>query len=139
MQTITKEKMMVAGVATAALVGYGIYSMMSGKEDNKGEKMLSGKVFNDVNMAKQNYLYKKEAFKRSGDVSKVSYKIGYALIRGGKSYHGRVEMKFTLVGGSLPDDLFADFHGESITGLCINGTYIEGGEPFKDHRIYFDK
>ena len=52
MQTITKEKMMVAGVATAALVGYGIYSMMSGKEDNKGEKMLSGKVFKDVNMAK---------------------------------------------------------------------------------------
>jgi len=74
--------MLVAGVATAALVGYGIYSMMPGKADDCCNNM--NMEFKDANANEKKFLYKKEAFKRSGDVSRVSYKIGYALIRGGK-------------------------------------------------------
>ena len=69
----------------------------------------------------------------------MSYKIGLALPRGGKLYHGRVEIQFTLVNGNLPDDLFVDYNGQTVTCLVINGTIVSKGNPFHDHRIYFDK
>lgn len=136
MQNISNNKMIVAGVATAALVGYGLYTMMGSKGDEECHHQMN-MIFKDKNFAEKKFLYKTEAFKRSGDVSRVSYKIGYALLKGGKQYHGRVEIKFSL--SRVPDDLFVDYHGDSVTGLCINGKDVNEGEPFRDHRIYFDQ
>jgi hypothetical protein len=44
------------------------------------------KGFTDVAFEEQRSLYKTDAFVRSGQVSNVSYKVAYALNRGGETF-----------------------------------------------------
>lgn len=84
-------------------------------------------------------LYKTEAFKRSEEVSDVSYRLAYALLKGGETFEGQVEVKFTLSEQSAKsEDIFVDYRGEKVHKLVVNGNQVTSGTPFRDHRIYFD-
>ena len=97
-------------------------------------------MFIDANAEGVKTLYKKEAFKRSSEVQDVFYKLAYALNRGGDTFEGQVIINFSLTSeGKNSDDIFVDYRGKSLHTLEINGTTITQGEPFHDHRIYFDK
>lgn len=64
-------------------------------------------------------LYEKEAMQRSKDITNVSYKLAYALLRGGQNFHGQVEITFDL---SEPNDnIFADYKGEQVHKIIVNG------------------
>ena len=61
-----------------------------------------------------------------------------ALLRGGKTYQGHVEIKFTLTATSAKSDqIFVDYRGEQVLALWINGEQVLEGTPFRGHRIYF--
>jgi len=71
-------------------------------------------------------------------VSAVSYKLAYALLRGGETFHGQVDIKFTLTDESAQSDkIFVDYKGERVLWLIVNGQKVTDGEPFRDHRVYF--
>ena len=78
--SLSKEIQYAVVAASALAVGYSIYSYMSPKECPYG--------FIDVAKAEKRPLYKKEAYQRSQDVTDVQYQLAYALIKGGKTYHG---------------------------------------------------
>ena len=66
---------------------------------------------------------KEEIYQRSKDISNVSYKLAYALLRGGQSFHGRVEMSFTLTAEAAESDrIFCDYRGKEVRELVVNGT-----------------
>jgi aminopeptidase N len=74
---------------------------------------------------------------RSKDISEVRYQIAYAMLRGGKNYHGQVKIQFTLNKGADLDSVFVDYRGEKVLRLSVNGSQVTEGSPFRDHRIYF--
>jgi len=46
----------------------------------------------------------------------------YALLRGGKTYQGQVEIAFTLTAASAKSEkIFVDYRGEKVLELFING------------------
>jgi len=62
------------------------------------------------------------------------------LLRGGKNFHGQVEVKFSLSAESAKsDNIFIDYKGHKVLKLVINGTKVTDGEPFREHRVYFRK
>ena len=70
-------------------------------------------VFTDASADGVKTLYKTEAIKRSQEVSDVSYRLAYALLRGGETFHGYVEVNFTLTeASSKSDDIFLDYRGK---------------------------
>ena len=134
-----------------ALVGYGIWAYVRapapGEEEPKEteDKSITAleesfKFFSDPTTKEVKTLYKTEADKRSEQVSDVSYRLAYALNRGGETFHGKVEVSFSLTKQSAEaDDIFVDYRGDKVHSLEINGNSVTTGNPFRDHRIYFDK
>lgn len=57
-------------------------------------------------------LFFKQARMRKFVISGLRYKLALALLRGSKTFHGQVYIRFTME--SLIDTLFLDFTGESI-------------------------
>ena len=82
-------------------------------------------------------LYRTEAFERSAQVSNAKYRIAYALLRGGERFHGQSKITFDLK--EVSDKIFVDYRGEKLLSLKVNGNQITEGNPFRDHRIYFDQ
>ena len=100
----------------------------------------SSTVFTDTAADGIKTLYKTEANKRSEAVSDVSYRLAYALLRGGEHFHGYIEVKFSLSDASATsDDIFLDYRGKELQSLVINGQAVTTGTPFHDHRIYLPK
>ena len=112
MEKPNKAPMQVlAAGAAIAVAGYGLYSYMADKDGEAGgegteqaateaelaegrspalRKQVSERFefFTDPGYAEPHSLKKEEADKRSGQVSNVSYKTAYALLRGGDNFHG---------------------------------------------------
>ena len=82
-------------------------------------------------------LWEKEAMQRSKDISNVSYKLAYALLRGGETFHGQVEINFTL--NQPSDTIFADYKGEKVHKIIVNGQTVEDPKAYRNHKIYFPK
>ena len=100
----------------------------------------SSTVFTDAAAEGIKTLYKTEAIKRSQEVSDVSYRLAYALLRGGETFHGYIEVQFSLTDASAKsDDIFLDYRGKELLSLVINGKQVTEGTPFHDHRIYLPK
>lgn len=78
---------------------------------------------------------------RSQFIKDVSYKITYALIKGGVNFHGQVEVTFTLENEPTVDDdfFFLDYKGEQVHSIAINNDYVTDGQWFRDDRVYLDK
>lgn len=133
----------IAGTATVvSLLGYGFYTYMSGAGPNKQaesqDDLATLSFFKDANADKMSYLYKKEAMQRSADISDVEYKVAYALLRGGETFHGQVDIKFSLSATSCKsENIFCDYRGEKVLWLTVNGQKATKANLFRDHRIYF--
>jgi hypothetical protein len=54
------------------------------------------KYFVDVAAKESRPLYKKEAYARSEQIENVSYRLAYALYKGGETFEGQVEIKFDI-------------------------------------------
>ena len=106
-------------------------------EEQKNSEPLAPGVFVDASAEGVKTLYRKEAFERSTVVKNVKYRIAYALLRGGERFHGQSKITFDLT--EVSDKIFVDYRGEKILSLSVNGNQIISGNPFRDHRIYFDK
>lgn len=147
--SISKEQSYVVAGAAIAVIGYGIWAYVSAAEADQPQDKIgkhvsvieeAHKFFEDTDKEAKQTLYKTEAFKRSDMVSDVSYKLAYALNRGGETFQGHVEMKFTLSHDSCKsDDIFVDYRGDKVHILNINGKILSGGNPFHGHRIHFPK
>ena len=74
---------------------------------------------------------------RSNDVGNVHYKVALALLRGGKTFHGHVEIKFNLYKDIPMHDVFVDYKGSKVLKLVVNGEHVKTGTPFRDHKIIF--
>jgi len=62
-----------------------------------------------------------------------------ALLKGGEHFHGQSVIKFDLNETSASSEkIFVDYRGDKILSLVVNGNKILEGNPFRDHRIYFD-
>ena len=78
-------------------------------------------------------LYRTEAFSRSTYVENIRYRIAYALLRGGETFHGLSKINFTLSAQSIKDIekndhkdiVFVDYRGEKVFSLVINGKKVE--------------
>ena len=85
-------------------------------------------------------LYKKEALLRSEKIDNVSYRLVYAMLPGGKTFRGQVEISFnlkeTLNDGSMTEWAFLDYKGAAVHWVTNNGKDITGSTVFKDDRIY---
>lgn len=165
MQNVSTEtKQIAATTAAAALIGYGIwaYSRSSNQQPGEegeqitkagtGQSGLSQSLrsvtlerqaavtsFVDAAQDGVKTLYKAEAIKRAGEVSDVSYRLAYALLRGGETFEGQVQVTFTLTADSAKSDsIFVDYRGEKVHSLVINDQSVAKGNPFRDHRVYFD-
>lgn len=69
----------------------------------------------------------------------MSYKLAYALNRGGETFEGQIEIKFSVGADFVKaDDIFVDYKGKYVRRLEINGNKVTQGNPFRDHRIYFE-
>jgi len=95
--SLSKEQtQLIAAGAAIAVIGYGIWSWVQNKGESEGQendKKLTvieeaHKLFVDAQAEGVKTLYKKEAFKRSSEVTDVSYKLAYALNRGGDTFEG---------------------------------------------------
>src|SRR5688572_27101078 len=92
----TKDKILLcAGIATGAVMAQVLYNYYKSKPDQPNIT-IEEKGFTDANYEEQKNLYKTEAFIRSEIISEVNYKIALALLKGGESFHGQVEVTFTM-------------------------------------------
>jgi aminopeptidase N len=130
-----------AAVAAVAVAGYATYSMMGSEKSTTGEETApsgskGSNVLKDEGTDEMRTLYRTDANKRAEIIKDVSYKIGYALIRGGKTFHGQVLIKFTL---SSVEDTFLDYTGESLSWVRVNGKEITDYNPFANDKINIKK
>jgi hypothetical protein len=94
--------------------------------------------FNDAEAREHKFISKADCEARSKAITDVNYTLALALLRGGKTFHGDVKIAFTLK--EVPaDGLFVDYKGKMVLRLVVNGTRVMKGNPFRDHRVYFDK
>ena len=131
---------------------------MQGEEEVKVEEEevkvaeddLGWEGFTDPNHSGQKFLTKKEAEFRSQIVSDVNYVISLGLLKGGKTYNGRILIEFSLSeiqdrdfaeGQDNSSCLFIDYKGKLIRGLEINGKKIGKETPnvWNSHRIYIPR
>ena len=113
------------------------YEIKAKVANETAPKAIPGR-FTDPKASEKQPLYKTEAMQRSQDVNDVRYRLMLALLRGGKTYQGHVEIKFTLTATSAKSDqIFVDYRGEQVLALWINGEQVLEGTPFRGHRIYF--
>jgi hypothetical protein len=82
---LSKEQYSYAAAAlvATAVAGYAIYSYMG---EPSAAKKPSG--FKDEGTESLRTLYKSDANKRAKMIKDVSYRVAYALIRGGQTFHG---------------------------------------------------
>ena len=74
---------------------------------------------------------------RSSNVSEVSYLLTLGLIKGGKTFHGKVQIDFKLKkvtpdyveNGENDSCLFIDYKGKMVKSLEVNGAMIGGNVP----------
>ena len=131
------------GVAAALAVGYGIYTFMQTAEpagsspSSPGAAPAVQKHFTDPDCPDIVPLWEKEAMQRSKDISNVSYKLAYALLRGGENFHGQVEINFTLT--EAKDSIFADYKGQEVHKIIVNGNQVEDSKAYRNQKIYFPK
>ena len=133
-----------AAILAAAVAGYGIWSYFRANQDDTKTTTTEAmapqealKYFIDKAHEEIKTLYKTEALARSQNVSDVRYKTCYALLRGGTTFEGVIEINFSLKTAS--EDVFVDYKGDKVHSLVINGQRVTDGEPFHDHRVFFDK
>lgn len=124
----------MATAAALAAAGYLLYSNMSTDKQDAG--ILKGKGFKDEGKDQLRTLYKTEAAKRAELISDVSYRIAYALLRGGKTFLGQVKVQFTM---STVDDTFLDYAGETVHWIKVNGKSVEDYNPFANDKITIKK
>jgi hypothetical protein len=100
-----------AAVTALAVAGYGIWAYMkqqnTAADDTKPETLTAGDKMSPEEAIKHFFvdtapaddlktLYRTEAMKRSEQVKDVSYRLAYALNRGGGTFQGQVEVTFSL-------------------------------------------
>lgn len=119
-----------------AVAGYAAYSYMGQPAAASTASKSASSGFKDEGTDSLRTLYKTEANKRSKMIQDVSYRIAYALIRGGKTFHGQVQVKFTL---TEMDDTFLDYAGESLSWVKVNGQEITDYNPFANDKINIKK
>ena len=132
----------IAGAAAVTAAAYYLISARGDKPAQTPEDLQNAVIdfFADPAAKENKWVTKQEIFKRSNMISNVTYKIAYALLRGGKDFHGKVEIKFNLTAeGAESDDVFCDYRGEKILSMSVNGNDVKDGNPFRDHRVYFPK
>jgi hypothetical protein len=56
-------------------------------------------------------------------------------LRGGENFHGQVEITFNL--NAVSDDIFADYRGEQVRKIIVNGQEVTQKDAFRKHKIYF--
>ena len=90
-------------------------------------------MFEDTTYEKNSYVSLENANFRSSLISNVKYDVALKLARG-THFYGDVQINFDL--SEVPKKaLFLDFRGLKINDYSINGTKIESGEIFTDHKI----
>jgi hypothetical protein len=95
---------------------------------------MSLSIIEDPSFAKQNIaLTESEASARHLQVKDVSYELCILMPKDKPYFRGSVKITFTL---AQVQDLFVDFHGQSISKFQINGQ--EAKVVFQDHRIKFN-
>ena len=129
-----KGPLLALGALATAAAAYTLYSYANASSANNSYDFIE---FVDPSKDEQKTLYKKEAIKRSRDISNVSYALAYALLRGGDNYHGQVNIQFTLREGADLSDVFVDYRGEKVLRLEVNGSTVTEKGVFRDHRVYF--
>jgi aminopeptidase N len=91
------------------------------------------------------FLLKAEAQDRAKAVSAVSYKVAVSLKKGGGTYHGVVEVLFSLSRlledqssqGAEVGHLFFDYKGRQVKSMTVNGSAVEKGSPvFAKHKLF---
>lgn len=61
-----------------------------------------------------------------------------ALHRGGETFEGQVTIKFSLCHDfQNSDNIYADYKGEKVTRIDVNGSRITDKGVYRDHKIYF--
>lgn len=154
-----KSKLMVAAMGVAAIVvaGYGIYSRIRGKNGEAAASVEATQItaqpaegnptFTDPGYDTNHYLTKVEAANRSALVSDVSYNIILGLVKGGKTYHGKITIDYKLnavAPAYVPDGdntkcLFIDYKGKEIRSITVNDVQLTSGNAenlWINHRIY---
>ena len=79
------------------------------------------------------YLSKIEAYHRGDIVSDVSYQLVLGLLKGGKTFNGKVRINYSLnqvsggfvEGGDNSKCMFIDYKGKYIKSLAINGAQVD--------------
>ena len=86
--------------------------------------------FKDEGKDELRTLYCKDALYRSSYIHDVKYRIAYALLPGGKTFHGSVQISFEL--DEIPsENTFLDYTGQKVFLLEINGNKVSFDEkPF---------
>ena len=105
--------------------------------------------FVDPNYEKNQYLSKIAAEMRSSNVTNVSYLITLGLVKGGKTFNGKVQIDFKLAKispdyqeeGDNTSCLFIDYKGKKVKSLSVNGKTVGGEVPnvFVSHRVFIPK
>jgi hypothetical protein len=97
-------------------------------------------VLEDPKHGFNHYLTKEEAAKRSSNISKVTYRLAIALIKGGDSFLGHVIIKFTLDHKTSNnqdfDMLFIDYKGRKVKYFKVNGEYVDDRRVYRKQRLF---
>jgi hypothetical protein len=104
----------------------------------------------DPNHDGNRFLTKKEAAFRSQIVSDVHYTIALGLLKGGKTFNGKIKIEFKLSaiqerdfedGQDNSQCLFIDYKGNLIRHIVVNGKALGKDTPnlWNNHRIYIPK
>ena len=122
--SLSKEKWGYLAASAAALVAVGTavylysYSGSSTATEKDDENVIVVEVDEDEAAQKiKPTLYKKEAMARSKCFSDLHYRIVYAMLPGGKTFRGQVEVKFKLLKEIKKDEdgeewAFLDYRGK---------------------------
>lgn len=156
--SLSKEKIgYVAAGAAALAISAAVYFYAYSGSSSKPEESAAVTVDEEVKQSEKQEeaktaetkevkatLYKSEALERSKCFSDLHYRISFALLPGGKTFRGQVEVDFKLlreIKGTEEESnwCFLDYTGQ-VFKVLNNGKEVEikRGEPksYKKDRIY---
>lgn len=97
-----------------------MYNYYKNKQSHQPALELEG--FTDPSADDNKKLLRTEAFHRSAMIGDVKYKIALSLLKGGESFHGKVEVNFEL--NYVSEDIFLDYKGRLVKYVECNGQKV---------------
>jgi len=88
--------------------------------------------FVDPKLDENHFLTKVDALARSDNISKVDYKLAVSMLKGGETFHGIVNINFTL---QKVDEksVFIDYKGKLVNSFVVNGQQVKDPTVFDSH------